>query len=116
MRLEEKEEHDQDGTATTSDSDSLKSVTTSSSITATNNHTERIAIERGWRSIKVDGGPLDVNLVGVLRSLASTLADAGIAIFVVSTFDTDYVLVKESSLAKAVRVLKLAGHVVRFTS
>ena len=51
--------------------------------------------------------------VGVLGSLTTPLADAGISIFAVSTFDTDYLLVKEKDLAAAVDVLRRRGHTVR---
>ena len=67
--------------------------------------------ETGWRVLAV-AGPLDFGLTGVLSSIARPLADAGVSIFAVSTFDTDYVLVKEPSLAAAVRALEAAGHVV----
>ncbi len=65
--------------------------------------------EPGWRAIKVRG-PLDFSLAGVLASLASPLAEAGVSIFALSTFDTDYVLVKEKSLENARKALQSAGH------
>jgi hypothetical protein len=65
--------------------------------------------ERGWRALKVQG-PLDFALVGVLASLTAPLAAAGIPIFAISTFDTDYLLVKESRLPDARVVLQAAGH------
>lgn len=67
--------------------------------------------EGGWRALQVHG-PLDFALTGVLASLAVPLAQAGVSIFAISTFDTDYVLVKEESLDRAVNALQLAGHVV----
>ncbi len=69
--------------------------------------------ERDWRCLKVSG-PLDFSQTGVLASLADPLAKAEIPIFVLSTYDTDYVLVKNSRLDKALAVLKEAGHLVRF--
>jgi hypothetical protein len=48
----------------------------------------------GWRAIKVVG-PLDLTLVGIFAALSGPLAKAGVSIFAVSTFDTDYLLVKE---------------------
>lgn len=69
--------------------------------------------ERGWRCIQVVG-PLDLNLVGVLASLAASLAQAGVSLFAVSTYDTDYVLVREEHLAEARRALLAGGH--RFVS
>lgn len=66
---------------------------------------------RGRRCLRVEG-PFDLGVVGVLAALAQPLAAAGIAIFVVSTYDTDYVLLDESDLDAAVRELSAHGHVV----
>jgi hypothetical protein len=63
----------------------------------------------GWRCLKVEG-PLDFALTGVLLSLAAPLAEAGISLFVVSTYDTDYLLVREEDFSSAQRVLEEAGH------
>jgi uncharacterized protein len=71
----------------------------------------RVRAERGWRSLKI-AGPIDFALTGVLASVLQPLADAGIAIFAVSTFDTDYILVRAESLAAAVAALRAAGHEV----
>jgi hypothetical protein len=68
-----------------------------------------IRCERGWRVLRV-AGPLDLTLIGVLASLLVPLADAGIAVFVLSTFDTDYLLVKGDRLDAAVEVLRREGH------
>jgi hypothetical protein len=67
---------------------------------------------RGWRVFKVEG-PLDLSLTGVLASLAGPLAEAQINLFVVSTYDTDYLLVKEANLMQAVEVLRQASHIVQ---
>ncbi len=67
--------------------------------------------EPGWRALQVVG-PLDFALTGILASLASPLAAAQISIFAISTFDTDYVLIKESDLQQAIQVLIKAGHQV----
>ena len=64
-----------------------------------------------WRSLKVEG-PLDFSLVGVLASIADPLARAGVSIFAVSTFDTDYILVKAADLDRAVAALRRAGHAI----
>ena len=66
---------------------------------------------RGWKCLKV-AGPLDFALTGVLASLLKPLADARISVFSVSTFDTDYLLVKTESLAATAKILSLAGHQV----
>ncbi|GEA14854.1 MAG: uncharacterized protein PWR22_2160 [Moorella sp. (in: firmicutes)] len=55
-------------------------------------------------------GPLDFSLTGILASLVTPLAKAGISIFAISTYDTDYLLVKEEQLGLAIRVLKQSGH------
>lgn len=66
--------------------------------------------ELNWRSIKVEG-PLDFSMTGVIAGLSNELAKAELPIFVVSTYDTDYLLVKERNLAEALVVLKKAGYV-----
>jgi uncharacterized protein len=68
-----------------------------------------VRAERGWRALAVEG-PLDLALTGVLASLLTPLAEAGVAIFAVSTFDTDHVLVRAERLGDAVRALRAAGH------
>lgn len=68
-----------------------------------------VRCERDWRALKVEG-KLDFALTGVLTSLAAPLADAGISILAISTFDTDYLLVKETNLPRAIQVLSAAGH------
>ena len=68
-----------------------------------------VTAERGWRVLKVQG-PLDFSLVGVLASLAVPLADAGVSIFALSTYDTDYILVKDVDLDRARQALEQAGH------
>lgn len=57
-------------------------------------------------------GPFEFSVVGVLHSVTSPLAAAGVSLFAVSTFDTDYVLVHEASLSAAVAALRDAGHTV----
>ena len=63
-----------------------------------------IEADSGWRALKVRG-PLPLSETGVIAALSTPLAEAGIAVFVVSTFDTDYLLIKEAQLSRAVRVL-----------
>ena len=70
---------------------------------------QSVKCEYGWRALQVKG-PLDFNLTGILASLASPLAQAGISIFAISTYDTDYVLVKEDNLDKAIATFQAAGH------
>jgi hypothetical protein len=70
-----------------------------------------VRAERGWRCLRV-AGRLDFSLTGVLASIAAPLAAAEVSIFAVSTYDTDYVLVREESLGAAVDRLRVAGHEV----
>jgi hypothetical protein len=65
--------------------------------------------ETGWRVLKVQG-PFELSEVGVLASLTSPLAATRISVFVVSTFDTDYLLVTQEQLASAIAALDRAGH------
>lgn len=68
-----------------------------------------VRAERGWRALVV-AGTLDLALTGVLASLAVPLARAGVAIFAIATYDTDYVLVRSERLGDAVEALRGAGH------
>ncbi len=65
----------------------------------------------GWRLLQVEG-PLDFALTGILNRIAAPMADAGISIFALSTFDTDYVLVSEAELGVAVSRLRESGIIV----
>jgi hypothetical protein len=64
-----------------------------------------IMSEKGWMALKVKG-PLDFSLTGVLASIATPLAEAGISIFAISTFETDYILVKEENVKSAAEILE----------
>ena len=70
-----------------------------------------VVAERAWRALQVQG-PLDFALVGVLAAITAPLAAAGVSIFALSTYDTDYVLVKEDALERAVQALSQAGFLV----
>ena len=65
--------------------------------------------ERGWLAMKLEG-PFPFSMTGVLASFLQPLAEARIPIFAVSTFDTDYVLIKRENLEQAVAALGAAGH------
>jgi uncharacterized protein len=71
-----------------------------------------IQSERGWMCLKVEG-PLDFSLTGILASLTVPLARGGISVFILSTHDTDYLLVKEEKLRAAVDILIKDGHVLK---
>jgi hypothetical protein len=64
-----------------------------------------------WRCFKIDGS-FDLNQIGVISSISSPLADAGISIYVISTYDTDYFLIKEQNLEKTISVLSNSGHYI----
>jgi hypothetical protein len=68
----------------------------------------------GWRCLKIKG-PMDLAEIGVLYALARPLAEAEISVFALSTFNTDYLLVKEKDLERAIRVLSQQGHNVEPT-
>jgi hypothetical protein len=72
---------------------------------------EEIVCERGWRYLRV-AGTIPFSVVGVLARLTLPLTEAGISIFAISTFDTDYLLIKEHDLARAIDALGRAGHSV----
>jgi len=65
--------------------------------------------ERGWLALKLEG-PFPFSMTGVLASFLQPLAEAQIPIFAISTFDTDYVLIKRENLEQAVAALGAAGH------
>jgi hypothetical protein len=67
--------------------------------------------ERGWRALRV-AGTIDFALTGVLSAVLVPLAEAGVSIFAISTYDTDYVLVRGDALDAAVEALRQAGHAV----
>jgi uncharacterized protein len=73
---------------------------------------ERIAPEieasRNWRAFQLQG-PFDLNLVGLLVSVAAPLAQAGVSILPIGTYDTDYVLVRQTQLEAAIRALTFIG-------
>ena len=66
---------------------------------------DSITCEKNWRAFKVVG-PLDFALTGILYSIARPLAEHKISIFAISTYDTDYILVKEKNIEQATAVLK----------
>jgi hypothetical protein len=63
--------------------------------------------ERGWRIIKVIG-PLDFSLVGIISNITGILASAGVSLFTVSTYETDFILVRQESLNLAIHALREA--------
>ena len=68
-----------------------------------------ISREDGWRGFRIEG-VLDFSLVGILSRITGILADQGIGIFAVSTYNTDYILVKKENFHKAMKALAQAGY------
>lgn len=68
--------------------------------------------EDGWACLQVEG-IMDFDLTGILSKISGSLANAEISLFAISTFDTDYVLVKAKTLAKARRALESSGVTIR---
>jgi hypothetical protein len=71
-----------------------------------------VVCESGWRALQV-AGPLGFSIVGVLAGIAGALASARISLFAVSTFDTDYILVKAADLEGTIQALQKAGYSVK---
>jgi len=72
---------------------------------------EGVAAHMGWRCLKVEG-PLDFCTVGILADLTTALAEAGISVFALSTYDTDYLLIQTALLSDGLRALRVAGYLV----
>ena len=70
-----------------------------------------LGASRGWRMFKVQG-PFSFDETGVVAALANPLARVGVGIFVISTFDTDYLLVQHEEIPVAVETLEHAGHTI----
>jgi hypothetical protein len=70
---------------------------------------------RDYRALRVDG-PLSLELIGIVASIAAPLAAAKVPIFPIATYDTDYVLVHQSALSRAIAALEAAGHRVTLES
>jgi hypothetical protein len=75
----------------------------------------QIQAARGWRLLRVQGR-LDFNLVGVLAGLTTTLANANVSVFAVSTHETDYLLVQDEEVDRGVAALRAAMYVVSAAS
>lgn len=73
---------------------------------------ENIVCERDWNCLKLEG-PLDFSLIGILARISELLAEEKISIFVISTYDTDYILVKNDMIEKAVEKLTMNGYFIK---
>jgi len=68
-----------------------------------------IKCDKGWRMLRIEG-ELDFSLIGILAKISSILAEAKIGIFAVSTYNTDYILVKENDFKNAILALQRADY------
>jgi len=106
---------DADGSQPAIETDTFLSMTRTddelSIVSSSSNVPAGATVETGWRCLRVEG-PLSFELTGVIADLSAPLARAGIPIFVVSTYDTDYVLVKAVDLEQACSALRDKGHAI----
>jgi len=72
---------------------------------------ETVERDDGWRGFRIEG-TLDFSLIGILSKLSGILAEHNIGIFAVSTYNTDYILVKEENYKKALKILSLEGYAI----
>lgn len=72
------------------------------------------ALERddGWKAFRIEG-TLDFSLIGILAKLSALLAQNGVGVFAISTFNTDYILTKKENFAKALDALREAGYEIK---
>jgi hypothetical protein len=72
----------------------------------------QIQCDPNWRCFRIDGA-FDLNQTGVISSISSPLANAGISIYVISTYNTDYFLVKEENVNQTISVLSSSAHSIK---
>jgi hypothetical protein len=70
-----------------------------------------VVAERGWGCLRAAGN-VPFSTIGVLASLTATLAASGVSVFALSTFNTDYLLMKQSEMSTALAALRKGGHVI----
>ena len=68
--------------------------------------------EDGWKAFRIEG-TLDFSLIGILAAISKVLADGGIGIFAISTFNTDYILTKSQNFERAIGLLQSAGYSIK---
>jgi hypothetical protein len=74
---------------------------------------DQLKYEQDWKCLKIHG-PFGFDEVGIISNLTKVLADADISVFVLSTFETDYILVKRLNIEKAAKILSDKGHELYF--
>ena len=72
---------------------------------------DNVLCERNWKVLKIEG-PLDFSLIGILSKISTLMANNNISIFAISTYDTDYILIKEELIDKAIEVLINNNYIV----
>lgn len=80
-------------------------------VCSNNNIPYDVKSEKEWRILKILG-PLDFSLIGILSKLSGLLAENKISIFAISTYDTDYILIKEKDIENACKILNCNGYEV----
>jgi hypothetical protein len=70
---------------------------------------DHIPCQPGWRLLMIEG-PFEFDEIGVLAAITTPLAQAGISLLTISTYDTDYILIQQDKYNQAVKVLETAGH------
>lgn len=66
----------------------------------------------GWKAFRIEG-TLDFSLIGILAAISKVLADGGIGIFAISTFNTDYILTKSENFERAIGLLQSTGYSIK---
>lgn len=73
---------------------------------------DSVIAEKDWKILKIIG-PLDFSLVGILSKISTLLADSKISIFSISTYDTDYILIKTTDVDNTINILNNANYTVK---
>jgi hypothetical protein len=73
--------------------------------------TEDVIINKDWRIFKI-AAPLDFSLIGIIADVSGIFQEEKISIFTISTYDTDYILVKQKDLSKGIKALRKKGHII----
>ncbi len=97
--------YDSDFYSVTKTEDELSIVCETSQITLDQN----VKVDSHWRILKING-PLDLSQVGIIADISNLLKDNDVPIFTLSTFDTDYILIKTQYLDKTISLLSQIGH------
>lgn len=74
---------------------------------------ENTISSKDWKILKI-AGPIDLSLIGIIHEISAILKNANIPIFTISTFDTDYILVKDTNIDEGVLALETNGHTVKY--